>query len=1122
MIYPQSCRSQFSLLQNVSIDLVYLLVISLLISSCEDNQTPSYQFEQVKYQDQKVPLDQKIVNTDASTDASTDATTNTNTDASTDATTTDASSDASVDLLLPDFGPRPDPGSLVTIDLGTSNMPVGFVRAYQSTQESDLLNSQTKTARIGDFVLENDQSKFIIEQSNRSIGPCPYGGNVIDASLKAEGVEDSIGELCLFLNFSQTLKAEQFEIIEDGSMGRAVIAVTGRSQLLDFINLIGFVSSNLPPFLRAGFNLDEILPITITIYYILEPNQNALRVVTAIRNDSNAQIDFPVGHLIDSGGEVGFYQPYLPSKGFGTSGISFDAPDGDLLMVSGFLGHQGSHLYWPDADPKLNMIADNQQANYPYPIAGTSISVAGVSVSLLGTTKILSTLLTNGVQRAQAEGFVHLRPNETATFGHWHVVGGASLNDMMSFVWQKLATQDRPLLNLSGRISLTTSNPNNTADLSGIRVSLWDTDGRLVNQAITRSDGSYQIKALKGNYQIKLWHTAYQASEQQQVTAIQLENDLVKDLSIQPSGMLQISVETSTPALPSNTDPPVMNNQPTPAKVTIICEGPCPNQAGANELDIKQDPLPTQIYRFEYLNTSGQASIPLPAGQYRILVSKGPTWSVWPNLSTDQITEESLNQAQNNPLLLGELITITADQTTTVQAQISEVVPRNGWVSGDFHVHGINSPDSPIPLVKRVLSFIGEGVDVLVSTDHDYITDYAPIVDQLNANLWIKSIVGVELTTFDYGHYNAFPLVYDPLQRNGGAFDWANAEGLGKKPFEIFEWLQSHPNTQVVQANHALGGYFGAIKPDFVKGISTADPKPYRLPETEGLSDGDTGLWAENFTAMELYNGFGEDSVWGLMRAWLTMLSRGFKVTATAVSDTHKINSSQGGGPRTWVYLGDQFTDLVSLNEEHFALAVNAGKVIGSNGPMVEITATQGQSAKIGDTLRIDPAQALEVKVEVRCPSWMSVSTADLFYQLGEDIIPIVGERINREPITPKQTLTLTLIENRQGQKRYEAIFSVSGFSTDGYVLAVVHGGSQLFPITHENQVPFAYTNPILIDIDGNGYQTYPFAHLLNQKQAISGKAQINAIKAKQTRPMTLNDLKQYLPEVIEHELQEH
>jgi len=40
-----------------------------LISSCEENQTPSYQFEQVKYQDQKVPLDQKVVTTDASTDA---------------------------------------------------------------------------------------------------------------------------------------------------------------------------------------------------------------------------------------------------------------------------------------------------------------------------------------------------------------------------------------------------------------------------------------------------------------------------------------------------------------------------------------------------------------------------------------------------------------------------------------------------------------------------------------------------------------------------------------------------------------------------------------------------------------------------------------------------------------------------------------------------------------------------------------------------------------------------------------------------------------------------------------------------------------------------------------------
>ena len=43
-------------------------------------------------------------------------------------------------------------------------------------------------------------------------------------------------------------------------------------------------------------------------------------------------------------------------------------------------------------------------------------------------------------------------------------------------------------------------------------------------------------------------------------------------------------------------------------------------------------------------------------------------------------------------------------------------------ISGDFHVHMLNSPDSPIPLKDRTLNGATDGLDVLVPTDHDFIT----------------------------------------------------------------------------------------------------------------------------------------------------------------------------------------------------------------------------------------------------------------------------------------------------------------------------------------------------------------------------------------------------------------
>ena len=65
-----------------------------------------------------------------------------------------------------------------------------------------------------------------------------------------------------------------------------------------------------------------------------------------------------------------------------------------------------------------------------------------------------------------------------------------------------------------------------------------------------------------------------------------------------------------------------------------------------------------------------------------------------------------------------------------------------------------------------------------------------------------------------------------------------------------------------------------------------------RLPPTENL-------WDQGFTAMEIYNGYDLAGLRELFRGWLTLVGRGLRVTATAVSDTHKRLSSLAGGPRS-------------------------------------------------------------------------------------------------------------------------------------------------------------------------------------------------------------------------------
>ena len=69
------------------------------------------------------------------------------------------------------------------------------------------------------------------------------------------------------------------------------------------------------------------------------------------------------------------------------------------------------------------------------------------------------------------------------------------------------------------------------------------------------------------------------------------------------------------------------------------------------------------------------------------------------------------------------------------------------------------------------------GGEVLVATDHDHLTDYAPSIRELGLASEIASVVGQEMTSSvateaaptTFGHANAFPLPYRPLEYRKGA-----------------------------------------------------------------------------------------------------------------------------------------------------------------------------------------------------------------------------------------------------------------------------------------------------------------------------------------------------------------
>src|SRR5262249_18847615 len=154
------------------------------------------------------------------------------------------------------------------------------------------------------------------------------------------------------------------------------------------------------------------------------------------------------------------------------------------------------------------------------------------------------------------------------------------------------------------------------------------------------------------------------------------------------------------------------------------------------------------IARSIFIDPSGDSGdVVLEPGTYQVAVSRGLEYSV------DKQT-----------------VVVNAGSTTLVNATIARLTDTTGFVGSDFHVHSIESADSQIARRDRVLTLLDEGLDFFTPSDHDIRTDYAPDIAAIpGASSFLGTVPGNEITTFDYGHFNSWPMTVDPSLVNGGS-----------------------------------------------------------------------------------------------------------------------------------------------------------------------------------------------------------------------------------------------------------------------------------------------------------------------------------------------------------------
>jgi len=250
----------------------------------------------------------------------------------------------------------------------------------------------------------------------------------------------------------------------------------------------------------------------------------------------------------------------------------------------------------------------------------------------------------------------------------------------------------------------------------------------------------------------------------------------------------------------------------------------------------------------------------------------------------------------------------------------------SGWYRGDLHMHTVHS-DGRNTLCELLSLAVSRGLDFIVLTDHNTISQNTELVKMRGFCRGLLAIPGMEVTTF-YGHVNAL-----------GIDKYIDFRRKSREDFE-----------KLVDDIHSAGGIASINHPTIFREPFCRDC-PFRYRDLR------------RFDAVEVWNGpwhlFNNESLsW-----WHTIVAEGYRVTAVGGSDYHGSNLARLGEPTTWVY-------AESLNPEGILRGIRMGRVFITHrpeGPIIEVKAidNSGRVHTIGDEIAESVAKWIELEVSI-------------------------------------------------------------------------------------------------------------------------------------------------------------
>lgn len=961
--------------------------------------------------------------------------------------------------------------SLALLAAACSAQPHAYAGQVQS--RSELVGGPRAVGEVGDWRISNGRVRFIVQDKGPSRVYTTFGGSLIDADLERPNEldpygrrvgRDGLGEL-FPAYFLSAIEPTKIAVIDDGSSGgTARIRVSGTQS--EFLTATKFIDGAT---IGPG--------VSYAIDYALGPQDDFLTITSSIINEKPSahifqpnSLPIPMGFICLFGdgqpvfvpGEGGFDLRFTLEKTYKRTyktpafpGLTSDvvALEGDGISYGLSYCNDCKSPFDSGIPPQPGFVWHHRDQYSPYAaVSPQSMLLPFVSGTLFGL-------------------FLGEAPPS--------LPGGAALSTTMKLrvsdgpashvIDEVLQEKGGPLARFSGVVREAVSEE----PLANADVVVFTAQGAAATTA--RSDAAGRFTALlpPGDY-LAIGRKVPRPNAAPVAFTAVAGRTAYFEPHVGRSALLAVEVSDQT-------------GRRVPAKVTVVGNFD-PSHAGQDPKTFLYDYRIGDPYRptsldpasTEYIETTlragadGRAQGEVRPGAYTLVTSRGPAYSI----DSQQVT-------------------LTAAQLTRVGAKVARVLPDDGRISADLHVHAAGSVDSDVLLQDRALSYSAEGIDFMAMTEHNFVQDLQPVVDALGLTDFVKATVGIELTSLEAGHWNAYPLRYDAGEVTHGSLPW-----FRRTPQALFDDLRAHgkygPDQVVVQVNHprdTIQGYFTSygLTGDALSGNLTADaPGKTGLFSPTGPGFG-AGTFSLDFDAVEILTGkrfdllrtfrvpnpppplphppactgagtdpldcmgapgtvvrdsTGAVAYPGALEDWEHLLDQGHRITAVANSDSHKVLDGEGGYPRNYVDLGHPVADAREIDEREVVAAIKAGRVTASTGPDVSLRVVDQSGADLpaGTLARPDAQGHVQLHVVVNAAPWIDVSRVEL-------LIPAPASCFRGDPCS---RMTVLLDSVAAGAvKRLDKIVPLPvPPGRDSWVAAQVTGARSLWPVVIPYEIP--------------------------------------------------------------------